>query len=142
MEKTQNTKNPIMVKQIKKYKLIGRLSLILGILTTPLVITPIVGIATFVFSSWEIKKIKRSFCPYCGKKYDYDTEIEWEVADITEKDTSHVAAVDFTCHCGDCGQDHEFTAKFTVASVDKEGRVKQHNINNSIRKYFKSVKGK
>ena len=84
-----------------------------------------------------LRGIKRSFCPSCGKKYNYNTDIAWEVASEEEKERSIVAYVDVECACRECGQVSSFTVKRTTATMDpKTGRVKQYNIQNSMKKYF------
>lgn len=85
----------------------------------------------------ELKRVKRSFCKYCGAKYNYNRDIAWEVSSEEEKTNSLVAYVDVECTCQNCGAEVDFTLKQTTASVDpKTGRVKQYNLRNSMRKYF------
>ena len=93
-------------------------------------------IIVYIYLS-ELRGIKRSFCPHCGKKYDYNADIEWEVSSEEEKERSIVAYVDVECSCTECGETNSFTVKRTTATVDpKTGRVKQYNIQNSMKKYF------
>ena len=83
------------------------------------------------------KRIKRSYCPECGEKYDYNDDVEYVVSEEIEKNTSIEAVVDFECTCGNCGNSTEFTEKFTIASIDKNGNVVYKNLGTEAKKYFK-----
>ncbi len=82
------------------------------------------------------KQIKRSYCPNCGAKYDYNDDVEYQVSEEIQKQASIEAVVEFECTCGNCGNTTEFTEKFTIASIDKNGNVVYKNLGIEAKKYF------
>ena len=88
----------------------------------------------------EKKRFKRSFCSKCHAHYDYEEDVSWEVLDVSVSETENTAqekaSVEFTCSCPNCGKERTFTEKFVVASVDKNGNVKENNISTMAKKYF------
>lgn len=96
----------------------------------------IVGVCAY-FGLRNLVSIKRSFCKFCGAKYNYENDISWEVSSEEEKERSVVAHVNVACTCPRCGEVTEFSVSQTVASVDaKTGRVRKSNISNLMRNYF------
>ncbi len=83
-------------------------------------------------------RIKRSYCPYCGKKYDYEEDIAWETDNVSiENDSKQVATLDFECTCSACGKTTTFSKKFTIGQFDNQGNYKEYNVKSLARKYFK-----
>lgn len=95
---------------------------------------PAVGI--LVYTTMQKKRVNCSFCPNCGKKYDYETDISWEELERNSTEKSVKAKVEFECSCSNCGHVNEFTKEFTVATLDPNGNIKHHNISSLARKYF------
>ena len=100
----------------------------------------LIGIGVTIGFMTEKKRIMRSYCPACGKKYDYEEDVEWVEGSEEEKDNgktaSLVSTVDFTCTCSNCGNESSFTEKFTVAKRDENGKITRYNLKDLARKYF------
>lgn len=90
----------------------------------------------------EKERIMRSYCPECGKKYDYENDVAWVETEENTRSGSNgetaslEATVEFTCTCENCGNQTSFSKKFTIARVDKDGNVKRSNLKDLARKYF------
>lgn len=82
------------------------------------------------------KRIRRSYCPYCGEHYDYETDVSWEVQDVVTSDNSQKANIEFVCECSNCGEETTFTQNFTISSF-KNGEYVEKNIYVEAKKYFK-----
>ena len=83
------------------------------------------------------KCISRSYCPHCEKKYNYDTDISWEITDTTETINKITANVEFECICSKCENQQTFTQKFVTSYYDqKQDAWKENNIHTMARKYF------
>lgn len=87
-----------------------------------------------VFS--DKKRIKRSYCPYCGEKYDYLQDVAWEVSNITISNNSKNADVEFQCSCSNCGEETKFTKNFKIAYF-QNGKYIEKNIQTEAKRYFK-----
>lgn len=85
----------------------------------------------------QVGSIKRSHCPECGMKYNYEDDVEWRVGEVITSDRKQEANVEIACECANCGHVTEFEKKFTVATIDNQGNVKETNLESSIRKFFK-----
>lgn len=108
----------------------------------------IFGILGAIISVWvgydRLEKVKRSYCPACGKKFDYENDVSWEETEENEKTNSSSssttatleATVEVQCHCANCGNSIEFTKKFIIAKMDKDGKVTRKNLRTEVRKYF------
>ena len=81
--------------------------------------------------------IKRRYCAKCGEKYDYESDIAWEVAEEYETENDIRDVVNFTCSCSHCGEEVSFSKTFKVAYVDKNGNVHKNNVSALASKYFK-----
>lgn len=81
--------------------------------------------------------IKRRYCAKCGEKYDYESDIAWEVAEEYETENDIRDVVNFTCSCSHCGEEVRFSKTFKVAYVDKNGNVHKNNVSALASKYFK-----
>ena len=83
------------------------------------------------------KCINNSFCPECGTKYQYETDVEWEVTGQTDDGNKEKAIVEFNCVCRKCNHEAEFTQTFVTAYYDnKKGTWVRHNVKTLARKYF------
>lgn len=83
------------------------------------------------------KRIKRTYCPECGEKYDYDEDIEWEVEDVVTGEKREEATIEVECCCGNCENERSFRVKMTTAYFDANGNLKENNLYNQMKKYFK-----
>lgn len=81
--------------------------------------------------------IKRRYCAKCGERYDYESDIAWEVAEEYETENDIRDVVNFTCSCSHCGEEVRFSKTFKVAYVDKNGNVHKNNVSALASKYFK-----
>ena len=81
--------------------------------------------------------IKRRYCAKCGERYDYESDIAWEVAEEYETENDIKDVVNFTCSCSHCGEEVRFSKTFKVAYVDKNGNVHKNNVSALSGKYFK-----
>lgn len=81
--------------------------------------------------------IKRRYCAKCGERYDYESDIAWEVAEEYETENGIKDVVNFTCSCSHCGEEVSFSKTFKVAYVDKNGNVHKKNVSALASKYFK-----
>ena len=81
--------------------------------------------------------IKRRYCAKCGERYDYESDIAWEVAEEYETENDIKDVVNFTCSCSHCGEEVRFSKTFKVAYVDKKGNVHNNNVSALAGKYFK-----
>ena len=81
--------------------------------------------------------IKRRYCAKCGERYDYESDIAWEVAEEYETENDIKDVVNFTCSCSHCGEEVRFSKTFKVAYVDKNGNVHKNNASSLAGKYFK-----
>ena len=82
------------------------------------------------------KRIRRSYCPHCGEKYDYEEDVSWECTNVVTGDREQTAELEICCSCDNCGEETVFTKSFKTASVDSQGRIKEYNLQNEVRKYF------
>ena len=131
----ENTKIVIVME------LIGVICLAIGIIFEDLVFIGVIGLilipAGFFVLSDGKKRINRSFCPYCGEKYDYENDVSWEETERFDEENKVVANVEFECCCSNCGETQEFSQKFTILSYDKNKNTwKQNNLKTMARKYF------
>lgn len=86
----------------------------------------------------ERTRIKHNFCPDCGQKYNYDTDVSWEIEVVVNSNNREKSEILFECICGNCNKTFEFREKFTTAQyVEKTGTVERYNIKNKARNYFK-----
>ena len=81
--------------------------------------------------------IKRRYCAKCGERYDYESDIAWEVAEEYETENDIKDVVNFTCSCSHCGEEVRFSKTFKVAYVDKNVNVHKNNASSLAGKYFK-----
>lgn len=81
--------------------------------------------------------IKRRYCAKCGERYDYESDVAWEVAEEYETENDIRDVVNFTCSCSHCGEEVRFSKTFKVAYVDKNGNVHKNNVSALASKYFK-----
>ena len=81
--------------------------------------------------------IKRRYCAKCGERYDYESDIAWEVAEEYETENDIKDVVNFTCSCSHCGEEVRFSKTFKVAYVDKNGNVHKNNVSALAGKHFK-----
>lgn len=93
-------------------------------------------VLTIGLPTYERKRIKRSFCPNCGEKYNYQNDVSWEVSDVETNDKKQVARVEFECTCHECGHTTEFAEKFVTATIDENGKIRNNNIQDQAKKYF------
>ena len=101
----------------------------------------IAGIVFLVIGTQKAGRVKRSFCPECSRKYDYEDDVSWEELDERTESSSDgsgrlISNVEINCLCENCGNSITFTKKFTIARVDKNGRVQRYNLGSQIRKFF------
>lgn len=96
----------------------------------------IVAIVILVVSYRNKIRIQRSYCPYCGEHYDYDSDVSWEVQNVTTSIDAQKANVAFECLCSNCGNTTVFTTTLTTATL-QNGQLVERNIYAEARKYFK-----
>ena len=89
----------------------------------------------FVMSIVERKKIKRSYCPYCGQHYDMDN-IDWEVISEDCTGNSIEATVEFDCYCDECGESTTFEKRMTVAKRRDNGDIHVDKLDKLCRNLF------
>ncbi len=90
-----------------------------------------------LFVSYKSKiRIHRSYCPYCGQHYDYDSDVSWEVQNVTTTNEAQKANVAFECMCSYCGNATTFSTTLTTATLTN-GQIVERNIYAEARKYFK-----
>lgn len=100
----------------------------------------LVIIALGVYISGVIR-IKRSFCPYCGAKYDYESDISWVESSRIDSENQVESIVDFECSCPDCGKETAFSKKFVIMQYDKnKNKWTTFNIRDKAKNYFWKVK--
>ena len=155
-QNTQNTKAKTPFQQeISKVKrtflILAAVSIVMVLLGAILgetgigVILLALGLIVLCFSPFgyfmTIKQAKNGHCKHCGEKYDYDRDVSWVEEEQISKEESVVSVVRFSCHCANCGNVKEFTAKLTIASYNKQKNTwSRHNLENLCRKYFKPFK--
>lgn len=136
------------LKQALKVNLIATY-ILLGIAVVMFVLQTVVGNILFTmlgaffllsvfFNIHDRKRIKRSYCPHCQTQYDYEQAVAWECSNVVTTNRSQKADVEIVCTCLQCGQQTQFTQRFEIAEIDALGRIKEHNIYNIVRKYFKN----
>ena len=86
---------------------------------------------------YDRKRIRRSYCPHCEEQYDYDNDVAWECSNVVTGGQTQKADVEIQCLCRNCGRATQFKKRFKTAEIDTLGRVKEYNLYNIIRKYFK-----
>ena len=100
----------------------------------------LVGLITGGLGFYDKVRSERSFCAACGKKYDYEDDVSWEVVEEYNSDGSSTSRlidkVEITCSCANCGNESSFTKNFTVSTLDSRGKLTQKNLETEIRKYF------
>lgn len=94
-------------------------------------------IVTVMWITARRANIKKCYCAKCGEKYDYESDIAWEVAEEYETENGIKDVVNFTCSCSHCGEEVSFSKTFKVAYVDKDGNVHKKNVSALASKYFK-----
>ena len=97
----------------------------------------LVGLITSLFMVSERKQIKRSHCSNCGKKFDYEDDVSWELLSTRTTDSNKYANMDVICECSECGEVKNFQMEITIASIDKNGNLHQQSVEGTMRKYFK-----
>ena len=100
------------------------------------------GVSLFLLLSvfgnmYDRKRIRRSFCANCGEQYDYDNDVAWECSNVLTSGSKQKADVEIECSCSRCGSRRAFVKTFTTGEVDTLGRIKEYNLYNLVRKYFK-----
>lgn len=94
-------------------------------------------ITPFIFLSTK-KRIKRTYCLHCGKKYDYEADVAWEVTNVTTKENSQDALIIFECTCSQCNQTRNFSKNFRIASYNNNTQSwTKHNVKNLAKLYFR-----
>lgn len=84
-----------------------------------------------------MQRIKRSYCPACGKRYDYEEDIAWDVGEVVETDKKVTATVDFECKCQACEKTTEFSKKFVISRYDEQKKKwVDSNIKQLAKRYF------
>ena len=97
------------------------------------------------------QKNSRNFCSDCGARFDYERCVAWEVEKVERKTLStnpnaqnkkqeiqkDVATVNFTCTCEVCGSEKEFTQKHDLKIWYDDGTIKEINLQNAAKQYFK-----
>ena len=96
----------------------------------------LLGLGGVVLILSDKKRIKRSYCPYCGEKYDYEEDVAWEVSNVTVSNNDKKADVEFQCVCSNCGEETTFTKNFRVAYF-QNGKYVEKNIQVEAKRYFK-----
>ena len=120
-----------------------------GDVVTTVIIVSLLSFATgyFIYKG-ENERIKRSFCPNCETKYDYEDDVSWEV---TQENVSYpksnssssndvyarrTAVLEFSCECSCCGHVTGFSKNFEIAVQYNNGNIREKNIRTEARKYF------
>ena len=101
------------------------------------IITGVIGIFIICIMSWDFLRHRVIFCKDCGHKFNYETEVGYDLRDEVVHDKKRVATVDFECKCSKCGSTREFFRRFETAYIDDKGRVHHRNLRNEIKSLFK-----
>lgn len=112
------------------------LEVIVGLNVGFIMVLCLLSLVLFFGGIIDRKKIKRSYCPYCGEHYNYEDDVSWEVSNVVESANDTRANVDFNCACSNCGEETSFTQNFRVGYF-KNGNYVEENIFNVAKKYFK-----
>lgn len=96
----------------------------------------LLGCMFAIFIVADRKRVKRSYCPYCGEKYDYQEDVAWEVSNVTVSNNDKKADVEFQCVCSNCGEETSFTKNFRIAYF-QNGKYVEKNIQTEAKRYFK-----
>lgn len=89
----------------------------------------------------QIFPILNSFCDKCGTNFNYDTDISWEVRQVTVDGLNKYADVHIVTRCPNCGTVATFNKKLKVEYYNKEkGYWVQNNIYSMVRRYFWKIK--
>jgi len=111
-----------------KNSLIGIILIVMGFLWG--------GVTVWDFF-YSRKRVKRSFCPACGTKYDYVNDISWDEMNQNASADKIVSEVRMECHCPSCGRTDAYFQKFTIARYDKnKGQWTRQDIVALMRNYF------
>lgn len=114
---------------------------IVGFAVENLVILGFIGllmIAGTIYGGRDtMQRLKRSYCPACGKRYDYEEDIAWEVSEVVENDKQVTAMVEFECKCQSCEKTTDFRKKFVISRYDaQKNRWVDSNIKQLAKRYF------
>ena len=96
-----------------------------------LVIISQIYLIFIVFSLFqEAKDINRRYCKRCSAKYDYNTDISW---DVLEERANGSVKVEFTCVCPHCGRERTFTRVFYTKHKDGI----HYRLESLVKKFFR-----
>jgi rubredoxin len=101
------------------------------------IVTAIIFLIVFVVSCVKHTQVIRSTCSECGEFYVYDTDVDAELNNVKTNAKNQTANVRFDCTCHNCGKSKTFYKEFTIASIDNNGNVTQHDLRTLARRYFK-----
>ena len=140
-------------KFLKKSKLVSKIGVAMifagfALMSTEYdVIVPIgavlffLGLAVFTVGRMSVSQVKKCFCKDCGKKFDYEEDVVWEVISEETHSSSNRASITttvrITCTCSHCGYEKTFTKRICTASVDSLGKTTCYNLEDILRSYFK-----
>ena len=82
------------------------------------------------------KLIRRSFCPSCEEKYDYQNDVAWECTHVETTARKQKADVEVECTCHACGHKTAFKERFVTGEVDEFGAVQEYSLYDLVRKHF------
>ena len=107
-----------------------------------LLIMSFVALITCLVCLGRRTRLKRIYCDLCGKKYNYEEEVEWDVKSYVTKSTSSSSAskeanVKVDCTCGNCGKTKTFWKTVTVASVNSRGEIREKGVDVALEAYFR-----
>ena len=107
-----------------------------------LLLSGFVALITCLVCLGRRTRLKRIYCDLCGKKYNYEEEVEWEVKSYVTKSTGTNTAkkeanIKVQCTCGNCGKTQTFYKTVTIASVDSRGDIRENGADDDIKFYFR-----
>lgn len=96
----------------------------------------IVIIVIMFFCGRKRSKIKRSYCKYCGARYNRgDISFEW-TGKHTSTAKTEVSEYRITCHCSKCDKITSFTEDIVTRKYVDDYTTQNYDPKDSINKFF------
>lgn len=95
----------------------------------------IVGI--IVFAVTKIKRGKQTKCKKCKTRYNFDTDVSYEIIGTVSARNGTDKKAELRCKCSKCGEEKAFIRLFPSQRINGGDKVVNLNVENEIREYFK-----
>ncbi len=95
----------------------------------------IVGI--IVFAVTKIKRGKQTKCKKCKTRYNFDTDVSYEIIGTVSARNGTDKKAELRCKCSKCGEEKAFIKLFPSQRINGGDKVVNLNVENEIREYFK-----